>query len=209
MASENLEKSFVDAVIECDYLSREGCQAEIKLLLSLVDGVSLLGLLLRNPHFFGRQIPALVALIVEGNALAHIHTAPALLANIPPVAPTDGDLPILAFLASLIPFLPSDYVVPSEFDLSQTLTLFTRNNPDRRTWREYSDTLMLYLHRGAFDALSDPDSVRKLIEVCTDEFLWPIIMRNWNEDQQTSESTRERAIELQKKLEEHDVGPSV
>ncbi|KZS92059.1 hypothetical protein SISNIDRAFT_486991 [Sistotremastrum niveocremeum HHB9708] len=45
MASEDLEKNFVDAVIECDYLAREGSQLEMKALLHQVDRVSLLGLL--------------------------------------------------------------------------------------------------------------------------------------------------------------------
>ncbi|KZS92060.1 hypothetical protein SISNIDRAFT_486992 [Sistotremastrum niveocremeum HHB9708] len=137
-------------------------------------------------------------LIVEGNELEHIHTAPALLANIPPVAPSDGDLPILAFLASLMTFRPSDYyIVPPHLDLSQTLTIFMANDPDQRSWRRCSDTLMHYLHRGAFDALSDQDSVRPFLNICTSSPWW---MYRWDQDQQTSTLTRERAIELKKKL---------
>ncbi|KZT36051.1 hypothetical protein SISSUDRAFT_1050409 [Sistotremastrum suecicum HHB10207 ss-3] len=202
MASEDLEKNCVDAVIECDYLAREGSQAEIKLLFSQVDRISLLGLLIRNPHFSGRQISALIPLVMEGNEPQHIHAASALLANSPPMAPSDGDLPILTFLASLIPFLPPDYNVPPQFDLSRILALFTGRHLNRQTWRKNSDALMHYLHRGAFDALSDQDSVREFLNICANRPYW--WMEDWSQDQRTSILTRERAIELKKKLEERD-----
>ncbi|KZT31689.1 hypothetical protein SISSUDRAFT_1067556, partial [Sistotremastrum suecicum HHB10207 ss-3] len=196
--SKTLEECFVDGVKELDSLCRESKQADVKVVLSHVDRNSLLELILQNLHFSGQHISTLIPLVIEGNELEHIHAASALLANIPPVAPSDGDLPILAFLASLIPFLPSDYVVPPEFDLSQTLTLFTDSPPDRQTWRKNSETLMHYLHRGAFDALSDPDSVRDFLEICADPDSW--WFRHWSKSEKTSESTRERAIELKKKL---------
>ncbi|KZT34003.1 hypothetical protein SISSUDRAFT_1053456 [Sistotremastrum suecicum HHB10207 ss-3] len=199
MASEDLEKNFVDAVIECDYLAREGNEAEIKGLLSHVDCVALLGLILEYPRFSGQKISSLILLIIEANELECISAAPALLANIPLVARFDGDLPILAFLTSLISFLPPGYIVPPRFDLSQTLALFMLNDPDRQTWRKHSETLMHYLHAGAFDALSDQDSVREFLTICTFPDLW--VELGWSWDQGTSAPTRERAIELQRKLE--------
>ncbi|KZT31279.1 hypothetical protein SISSUDRAFT_1133616 [Sistotremastrum suecicum HHB10207 ss-3] len=202
MASEDLEKNFVDAVIECDYLAREGSQLEMKALLSQVDRVSLLRLILQNPHFSGRQISALMHLTMEGDELEHIQAAPALLTNIPPMAQRDGDLPILAFLACLIRFLPPDYIVPPPFDLSHTLTLFMEDDPNEQNWRINSDTLIHYLHRGAFDTLSDQESVRSFLEICVNHNWWPI--SDWSQDQQTSATTRERAIELKKKVEALD-----
>ncbi|KZT31278.1 hypothetical protein SISSUDRAFT_1067898 [Sistotremastrum suecicum HHB10207 ss-3] len=202
MASEDLEKSFVDAVKECVHLCREGMQADIKLVLSHVDRVSLLSLILRNPHFSRRHISTLIPSIVDGNEPEHIHAAPTLLANIPPEAQSDGHLPILALLALLIPFLPTDYVVPSDFDLSLTLRLLMYDDPERRTWRKHSDTLMHYLHRGAFDTLSDQDSVREFLDICAHPFYWR--MGGWAQNQRTSQLTHERAVELEKKLETLD-----
>ncbi|KZS92084.1 hypothetical protein SISNIDRAFT_512999 [Sistotremastrum niveocremeum HHB9708] len=201
MSSEDLEENFVDAVKECDSLCRDGKQTEIKGLLSHVDRVSLLRLILQNSRFSGRHILGLMPLIMEGNELQHIHAAPALLANIPSWARSDGDLPILAFLASLIQFLPAHYIVPPEFDLSQTLKLFMANDPVSQTWRKHSDTLIHYLHRGAFDTLSDQGSVRPFLNMCISPLRW---MTYWNEDQKTSTLTRERAIQLKKKPEELD-----
>ncbi|KZS86572.1 hypothetical protein SISNIDRAFT_543898, partial [Sistotremastrum niveocremeum HHB9708] len=208
MACEDLEKSFVDAVKQCDSLCLEGRRDELTLILSHVDRVSLLGLILRNPHFCGRHISALMPLTIEGNEPEHIRAAPVVLASIPPMSPSDGDLPIIAFLAFLIPLLPSKYVVPPDFDLSQALTPFIRYAPDQRTWRKNSDTLMHYLHRGAFNVLSDQDSVRKFLDTCIRPFRW---MRDWNQDQRTSALTHERAVELQKKLDVLDpaAAPSI
>lgn len=206
MASEDLEKSFVDAVKECDYLAREGSQSEMKALLSQVDRVSVVRLILESPYLSGQHISALIPLIIEGNEQEHIHTAPTLLANTAPTVRFDGDLPILAFLTSLIPSLPSDYIVPPDFDLSRTLTLFMSNDPDRRTWRKNSDTLLHYLHRGAFDTLSDQESVRPFLNTCINTPWW--MDELWNEVQRTSTLTRERAIQLKKKPEELDAGAS-
>ncbi|KZS92057.1 hypothetical protein SISNIDRAFT_467286 [Sistotremastrum niveocremeum HHB9708] len=196
MASEDSEKNFIDAVIECDYVCREGNEAEIKGLLSHVDCVALLG----------QQIWSLIPVIIEANDLECISAAPALLANIPLVARFDGDLPILAFLTSLISFLPPGYIVPPRFDLSQTLALFMLNDPDRQTWRKHSETLMHYLHAGAFDALSNQDSVRRFLDICADPSYW--WMRDWSQDQRTSILTRERAIELQKKIDALEAVPT-
>lgn len=206
MASEDLEKNFVDAVIECDYLAREGSQLEMKALLSQVDRVSLLDLAIRNPHISGRQISALIPLIIEGNEQEHIRAAPELITNISPMEQSGGDLPILAFLASLIPFLAPDYIVPPQFDLSHTLTLFMEDDPKEQNWRINSDTLMHYLNRGAFDTLSDQESVRKFLNICTHRYHWRIQDRS--QDQQTSILTHERAIELEKKLPSLAAGAS-
>ncbi|KZS92061.1 hypothetical protein SISNIDRAFT_486993 [Sistotremastrum niveocremeum HHB9708] len=186
--AEDREECFIDAVKQCDSLSREGRQDEIKLILSQVDRVPLLGLILRNPHFS----------VVEGNELDHSRLAPALIATIPSIARSDIDLPIIAFLASLIPSLPLEDIVPPEFDLSQTLKLFMANGPTPRTWRKHSDTLMHYLHRGAFEALSNQKLVRRFLNLCRKPSDW--WMNDWSQDQRTSTLTRERAIERKKKL---------
>lgn len=133
--------------------------------------------------------------------------APALIATIPSIAQSDGDLPIIAFLASLIPSLPSEYIVPPEFDLSQTLKLFMANGPTPRNWRKNSDTLMYYLHRGAFEALSNQKLVRRFLKLCRKPSDW--WMNDWSQDQRTSTLTRERAIELKKKLHALNAGASL
>ncbi|KZS86787.1 hypothetical protein SISNIDRAFT_491632 [Sistotremastrum niveocremeum HHB9708] len=200
-ASQDLEESFADAIIECDSLCQEGTRAQLKTLLSHVDRVPLLSLVLQNPRFSGQHISALVPLIVEGNEPEHIRAAPDLITDVSLMARSNGHLPILAFLTTLIPFLPPDYVVPTGFDLSQTLKLFMDNYPNQHSWRKHSDTLMHYLHRGALDALSDQNSVREFLDTCIRAFRW---MDDWNEDQQTSTLTRERAVKLKRKLEELD-----
>ncbi|KZT36050.1 hypothetical protein SISSUDRAFT_1063963 [Sistotremastrum suecicum HHB10207 ss-3] len=204
---EDPKGMFVDAVKECDHLCREGNQAEIKDFLSPVDRVSLLGLILQDPGLSGRHILGLLPLIIEGNALEHVQAAPVLLTKVPPTARSDGDLPVLAFLAALIPFLPSDYIVTPDLDLSRTLALFVSSDPHEQTWRKYSDALIHYLHRGAFDAVSDQDAVREFLEICIDQY--PGVMRNWHAAQRTSESTREQAMELKEQLKELDAGAAV
>ncbi|KZS92053.1 hypothetical protein SISNIDRAFT_467283 [Sistotremastrum niveocremeum HHB9708] len=198
-ASEDLEKNFINAVIECDYLSREGRQAEIKVFLSQFDRVPLLRLVLQNPHFSGQRISSLIRVIIEPNELECIGAAPAMLANIPPIARSDGDLPVLAFLAALIPFLPPDYIVPPDFNLSQTITLFMQNDLNKQTWRKNSDTLMHYLDRGAIETSSDVNSVRRFLNLCRDPyddvFAW------WSRDHRTGDHTRDRALELLAQLD--------
>ncbi|KZS92054.1 hypothetical protein SISNIDRAFT_486986 [Sistotremastrum niveocremeum HHB9708] len=205
LTSEDLEGSFVDAVKECDSLCREGRQAEIKILLSHLDLASLPLLVLRCPGFSGRHISALINLIIQENGPEHVRTAPDVLANIPPMARSHGDLPVLSFLASLIPFLHPEYIVPPDFDLSQTLTRLMRSDPHEQTWRKHSDTLMLYLHRGAFDTLSDRASVGTFLDTCAESDTWA--MRHWRQDQRTSAPTRERAIQLKEKLESLHADP--
>lgn len=199
MASEDLEKKFIDAVTECDHVCREGMQAKIADFLSHVNCVSLLDLILQNPRFSAQHISSLIPVIIEANELECIDAAPALLANIPPVARSDGDLPVLAFLASLILFLPSDYVVPSEFDLSQLLSLFMRNDPDKQTWRKYSDALMHYLHCGAIETSSDRDTVRRFLDLCSQPYADVFWLWSWN--CRTSDETRDRALELLAQLD--------
>ncbi|KZS92083.1 hypothetical protein SISNIDRAFT_487014 [Sistotremastrum niveocremeum HHB9708] len=207
--SEDLEKNFVDAVKECDSLCREGMQAEIKALLELVNRVSLLGLVFQDQHLCGRHVSSLISSIIEADPPECIRAAPALIADSSITARWDGDLPLLSFLATLIQFLPSDYIVPPEFDLSWILSLFVSTRPNLQTWRRHSDTLMHYLYHGALDTLSDQASVGYFLNICTDRYPW--IMENWRQDQQSSALTRERAIELKKRLEEHDaaVGPVI
>lgn len=203
---EYLEEFFIEVVKECVALCQAGEEAEIKDVLSDVDRDSLLDLILRNPKFSGQHISALMSLIIEGNEPDYICAAPFLITCISPMERSDGDLPVLAFLTALIPSLHPDYIVPRGFDLRQTLTLFMDHEPDPQTWRRYSDTLIQYFKRGALQTLSNKDSAREFLDFCTDPS--QKMQDEWAEDQQTSTFTRERAIQLKKKLEELDAGTS-
>lgn len=169
-----------------------------------VGRLPILEALVRNPRLRISYISSLIPLTMEGNDktylqdLSHAITDPSLLDH------PEAYQPIIKFLALILQDLPSDFTVPREFDLSQTFSLFMRNDPDRKTWRQFSDTLIQYLDHGALEALSDKSSVRPFLDLCVVPSLE--MEFDWDREQRTSNSTSKRAAKLRKKLDELDAG---
>ncbi|KZT36053.1 hypothetical protein SISSUDRAFT_94772 [Sistotremastrum suecicum HHB10207 ss-3] len=198
-SSQELQGNFIDAVMGCDCLLREQKKDEVTDILLRVGHLPILEAFIRNPRLRLKHISALVLLIIEGGEYTYLrYLSPAI--TDPSLLDLPGAYnPILEFLALLLRHLPSAFTVPREFDLSQTFSLFMRNRPDKDTWRKFSDALIQYLDHGALGALSDQIYVRRFLKLCVNpydpEFLF------WEPNERTSESTRQRAAELMKKLD--------
>ncbi|KZS88893.1 hypothetical protein SISNIDRAFT_528660 [Sistotremastrum niveocremeum HHB9708] len=97
----------------------------------------------------------------------------------------------------LVPSLPSDFTVPPSFDLSDVIFYFVRSRRDRRTWRTYTETMIAYFDHGAFDQSHRADDAAQLFKLCISDSQK---MKEWDEEEQTSEHTRQRAIFYRAKL---------
>lgn len=203
--SDAIEDGFLDAVKECNSLVQDGKGDDVKNILSHVDLHALLGILIQNMHIRWQHISSLVLLITQGKELESLNALTPIIVNVPLLDRSDSDLPVIEFLASIIPSHPSDFVVYDKFDLSRTLTLLMRRGPDQRTWRKYSDTLIYYLDHGAFDTLSDSDAVRKFLGYYCLEGSYEM-RRWWDPDERTNESTRVRAKHFMQKLDARNAG---
>ncbi|KZS86786.1 hypothetical protein SISNIDRAFT_461492 [Sistotremastrum niveocremeum HHB9708] len=191
------EDNFVDAVRECNSLIKEHKRSEIQDILSRVDHLNLLESFIQSPHLRIHHISSLVSRIIEGKELIYVRDLGPIIAHLPSLMICDQYIPVIEFLAHILKLLPSEFTAPRELDLSRLIPLFTQSEPNEETWRKYSDTLMQYLHCGAFDSLSDLNSVRRFLDLCTETggpFNW------WNSADKTSDSTRERATALKNKL---------
>ncbi|KZS92085.1 hypothetical protein SISNIDRAFT_467308 [Sistotremastrum niveocremeum HHB9708] len=178
-SAQDLEDNFVDAAMGCDCLIREQKRDEVQGILLRVGPLPIVEILIRDPRLRLKHISSLILLIVEGGEHTYLRDLSAAITDPSLLDDPDAYQPIIEFLALILPYLPSDFTVPQEFDLSQTFSLFMRNDPDR--------------------TLSDQSYVRRFLETCVrphyPEFLF------WEPNERTSESTRQRAAELMKKLD--------
>ncbi|KZS92080.1 hypothetical protein SISNIDRAFT_487012 [Sistotremastrum niveocremeum HHB9708] len=204
VTTQELDEKFIDAVMTCNSLIGEQAVREVKNISSHVDHLQILKVFIRNTRFRISHISALVSLAIEGKEHAYLRDLSAFMTDQSLLDYPDAYQPIIEVLALILPYLPSQFTTPLEFDLSLTFKLFLRNDPGRDTWRQYSDTLIYYLDRGAFKAGSDKEPLRSFLKLCIHPSRTPGMWQSWDRSQETSEATRERAAELLAKLDALD-----
>ncbi|KZT34449.1 hypothetical protein SISSUDRAFT_1065320 [Sistotremastrum suecicum HHB10207 ss-3] len=105
----------------------------------------------------------------------------------------------LDFISRLVPSLPPGFTVPPSFDLSFVIYQCVHRKRNRKTWRKHTDTIVAYLDRGAFDRIRPRylDDAAHLFNLC---ITGSQNMKEWKDEERTSEHTRQRAMFYREKL---------
>lgn len=180
---------FYWALRQCKSLVEQG-----KIVIDDITRPSLLRSLICNPDLTWWHIKGLVSLITRGKE-KQIWTELSDFISNPPVLPQPKLL--LSFLTHLTPSLPDDFTVPPNLDLSSSLLILARYEPESDTWQERSDGLIFYFDHGAFDQLSDISPAIRFLNCCCDDSLGS----NWDDDERTSTATHHRAAHYLKEYE--------
>lgn len=204
MISEDAQDIFMDSIIECMTLIQEGLGPDVRVILSQVDRLALLGLLVQNPPLPWSNPSDLIPFIAEGKELELLGGLAPTINNLLILSEYSGEVPLIEFFTHIIPALQSNFIVPNDLDLSRSFIIFAQLSPNRTTWRKYTKTLMYYLDHGAFNALSDPESIRGFLDLCIR--ITPR-MRRWDRELQIGRSTHNRATEYLDKLNARVTGP--
>ncbi|KZT32272.1 hypothetical protein SISSUDRAFT_1067069 [Sistotremastrum suecicum HHB10207 ss-3] len=199
MPSQDLQALWIDALMECDSLIQEHKGSGIKDILSHVGHLPILNVLICNSAIRLSNFSSLLLLAMQGQEHVALRDLSPLINDLSLLDHPHAYRPIIEFLALILQNLPSDFTLPAQFDLSLVFRLFMRNDPDRDTWRKFSNTLMQYLDHDALGALSDQIYVRRFLELCVSPHGHGFF--SWKPNERTSESTRQRAAELMKKLD--------
>lgn len=162
---------FRSAVNDCKSLLRDGKSEDVTLILS-DNRTSFVKSVVRNPRLGWEFFKDLAKLITAGNEVAILDEIAEFLSNLPKMRTVGirSELLVIEFLASLIPSLPVDFIVPPTLDLSSTLTLLNKHHLKKFfNWMRYSDTLMYYLDHGGFETLSTMRAAHEFLQYCIDQ----------------------------------------
>ncbi|KZT38823.1 hypothetical protein SISSUDRAFT_710759 [Sistotremastrum suecicum HHB10207 ss-3] len=184
------EDLMLNALQECNSLIREGRTDSATQILGEADFLHILPILIQTLVLPSRQFLNVALFAMRERKLEYLQDL-SMITWFPLSAPDNPEVPMFELLADLVPQLPSDFNVPGEVDLTPALSLLTRDLPDSRTWRRYSDALIFYLDHGAFDVLPNPESARNFLELCDRGYSGMMVA--WNKRDRTSQITAELA----------------
>ncbi|KZS93753.1 hypothetical protein SISNIDRAFT_454175 [Sistotremastrum niveocremeum HHB9708] len=189
-------KAFKRPILELLNLDNDQTNTVVTQILSEVPRSDFVDLLIWKSHLPWALIQDLVLSTARDHEVEILTDMPnAALLN----SPNQAMSVFLDFLGGLVPSLPFDFDVPRSFDLSQVIYHLSRYQRKRQTWRKHADTIIAYLDRGAFEQISRNYLVdaANFFQLCMSESQK---MKEWEDEERTSEYTRDRAISYREKL---------